>query len=64
MIPLIQSALDPFIFKNLHRTKQILARKFPIYAWCIEESRLFGKVAKREEHLQNMKKFEKCFDLH
>ena len=25
---------------------------------------MFGEVAKRDEHLQNMKKFEKCFDLH
>ena len=26
--------------------------------------KIFGDVVKRDEYLQNMKKFEKCFDLH
>ena len=41
---------------------------FNAHAWigldCIMFVEMFGEVAKRDEHFQNMKKFEKCFDLH
>ena len=54
---------------NLPTTGQIEVRKFLIYQ-CVHRkechlfTELFRKVVKRDEHVQNMKKFEDVFDLH